>query len=160
MQNAFLLELLITTCLLVTIIQTEISISAGNIEKQHQILVAQRFDFILQLAKSHAIAKQSTTSICPSTDGKTCHHNWATGILIYCKHNPIQWYPNKTNMNISLHAFSSDGQKLSILSSGHTHQNGHFEISTAKPVGNNRVLLVFNESLRTYLNIHGPIKKS
>lgn len=81
----------------------------------------------LSTARTEAVARGTTATLCPSSNGKTCGGAWKEGFIVLASENILFYYKNTDVGILNWRAFPNHKNELQFLSSGMTKsENGTF----------------------------------
>jgi type IV fimbrial biogenesis protein FimT len=128
LQGFSLLELLITFVIAIILLGISIPSEKVFINKSQDKVMSQQLLRAIYLARSEAITRNATVTLCKSMDSKNCSGDWLKGYIATTGDMVLSIYHNVTTQGvIHWRAFPNGHDSLTFLPSGITEiQNGTF----------------------------------
>lgn len=132
MQRGFtLVECLISLALMVVILLLALPRYDNFLENTKEQLLSTQLLRAINLARSEAMLRNTTVSLCGSSDQLNCTEDWIKGFLIFLDPSEenldkkiIAQFKNKTmSGHLYWHPFRSDQPNLQFSASGTTNEN-------------------------------------
>lgn len=143
-----LVEITITLTIIATLTISAISKFLINNKNSAETFEINQLVNDITFAKHYAIAKSMPLYICPSKDMQYCTDSWGYGYLIYNNAGkPIRFHKHKLQLNLTLHYFGLQNNKITISNLGTTINNGHFVIRNSLK----NTYICWNNKLRIYI---------
>jgi prepilin-type N-terminal cleavage/methylation domain-containing protein len=121
-----LIEFAISSTIIAILSLAAYKCSMQILTKQEAEIFFRQLQHIIKLYKIKAMFSNSSITICGSKDKIRCSNDWTNGILVISNHKKLTFYPGSKYGRVSFTGFASDSHKIELLSSGFTHNNGHF----------------------------------
>jgi type IV fimbrial biogenesis protein FimT len=123
-----LFELLITLTIIIILLAAAIPSEKMFIIKSQDEVMSQQLLRAIYLARSEAMTRAETVTLCESADLKTCSGDWLQGYIITTNDTSISTYQNVTHQGvIHWRTFPKGRKELTFLASGLTEiENGTF----------------------------------
>jgi type IV fimbrial biogenesis protein FimT len=123
-----LFELLIAMTIIIILLVIAIPNESLFIQKSQDEVMSQQLLRAIYLARSEAISRSETVTLCESADLKTCSGEWLQGYIIATDNTLISTYQNATHMGaIHWRTFPKGRKVLTFLASGLSEiENGTF----------------------------------
>lgn len=92
-----LLELLVTLCLMTLVILIAIPGWLDWINTNEAVTQANQLIGAINYARSEAVKRNATISICQSSDGNRCSGSWNDGYVVFINRDKVAQIPSKAN---------------------------------------------------------------
>lgn len=128
-QKGFsLFEALIVLTIIIILIAVTVPNEKLFISKSQDEVMSQQLLRAIYLARSEAMTRSQTVTLCASVDDKTCSGDWIQGYIIATNDQRISVYRNVTNQGmINWRTFPKGRKELTFLATGFTEiENGTF----------------------------------
>jgi type IV fimbrial biogenesis protein FimT len=128
-QRGFsLLELLITLVIIIIFLAMSVPNAKIFINKSQDEVMSQELLHAIYFARSEAITRNTTVTLCKSIDSKSCSGDWLNGYIIATNDQVLSVYHNVTTQGmIHWRGFPNGYDHLTFFPSGLTDiQNGTF----------------------------------
>lgn len=149
-----LLELLITLIIIIILLAMSLPNEKIFINKSQDEVMSQQLLRAIYLARSEAITRNTTVTLCKSADSKTCSGDWLNGYIISTNDAILSVYSNVTAQGvIHWRVFPNGRDRLTFFPSGLADiENGTFWYCNA-PQAKARWAIVLSQSGRARLEL-------